>query len=60
MVFVAFVVGFGVDVGGIGVGVMDGYADFINEVSCCGVMELRGAKGCSVGKNVVLVVGDGK
>jgi hypothetical protein len=36
MVFVAFVVGFWVDVGGIGVGVMYGYADFINEVSCWG------------------------
>jgi hypothetical protein len=59
MVFVAFVVGFGVDVGGIGVGVMYGYADFINEVSCCGIMGLRDAKGCSAGKDVVLVVGDG-
>jgi hypothetical protein len=56
MVF--FVVGFWVDVGGVGVGVMYGYADFINEVSGCGVMGLRGAKGCSAGKNVVLVVGD--
>jgi hypothetical protein len=59
MVFVAFVVGFWVDVGGIGVGVMYGYADFINEVSCCGVMGLRDAKCCSASKNVVLVVGDG-
>ncbi len=60
MVFVALVVGFWVDVSGIRVGVMYGYADFINEVSGCGVMGLRGAKGCSAGKNVVLVVGDGK
>ena len=59
MVFVAFVVGFGVDVGGIGVGVMDGYADFINGASCCGIMGLRDAKGCSADKDVVLVVGDG-
>ena len=49
MFFVAFVVGFWVDVSGIRVGVMYGYADFINEVSGCGVMGLRGAKGCSAG-----------
>ncbi len=40
--------------------VMYGYADFIKEVSGCGVMGLLVAKGCSAGKNVVLVVGDGK
>ena len=61
MVFVALVVGFWVDVSGIGVGVMYGYADFVNEVSGCGVIiRLRGAKGRSAGKSVVLVVGDGK
>ena len=59
MVFVAFVVGFWVDVGGIRVGVMYGDADFIDEVFCCGVMGLRDSKGCSAGKDVVLVVGDG-
>jgi hypothetical protein len=60
MFFVAFVVGYWVDVGGVGVGVMYGYADFIKEVSSCGVMGLLVAKGCSAGKNIVLVVGDGK
>ena len=57
MVFVALVVGFWVGVSGIGVGVMCGYADFVNEVSGCGVTRLRGR---SAGKSVVLVVGDGK
>ena len=60
MVFVALVVGFWVDVSGNGVGVMYGYADFVEEVSGCGVIRLRGAKGRSAGKSVVLVVGDGK
>ena len=60
MVFVALVVGFWVDVSGIGVGVMYGYADFVNDVSGCGVTRVRGAKGRSAGKSVVLVVGDGK
>jgi hypothetical protein len=59
MVFVALVVGFRIDVSGIGVGVMYGYADFVNEASGCGVMRLRGAKGRSAGKSVVLVVGEG-
>ena len=59
MVFVALVVGFRIDVSGIGVGVMYGYADFVNEASGCDVMRLRGAKGRSAGKNVVLVVGEG-
>jgi hypothetical protein len=60
MVFVALVVGFWVDVSGIGIGVMYGYVDLVNEVSGCGVTRLRGAKGRSAGKSVVLVVGDGK
>jgi hypothetical protein len=60
VVFVAFVVGFGVDLGGIGVGVVYGYADFIDEVSCCGVMGLRDAEGCSAGEDIVLVVREGK
>ena len=59
MFFVAFVVGFWVDVGGVGVRVVYGYTDVIKELSGCGVMVLLVAKGCSAGKNVVLVVGDG-
>jgi hypothetical protein len=60
MVFVALFVGFWVGMSGIGVGVMCGYADFVNEVSGCGGTRLRDAKGRSTGKSDVLIVGDGK
>jgi hypothetical protein len=45
LVFVALVVGFWVGVSGIGVGVVCGYADFVNEGSGCSVARLRDAKG---------------
>ena len=51
MVFIALVVGFWVGVSGIGVGVICGYADFLDEVSGCGGTRLRDAKGRSAGKS---------